>query len=88
MTDAPTCTEDGCTDEAVAESKAPDGTRWEPVCKRHAHGSFELGHDVRSIVEGDGVECPECGGRVRVSDAIFADCETCGADYLRDEVGL
>jgi predicted RNA-binding Zn-ribbon protein involved in translation (DUF1610 family) len=33
--------------------------------------------------------CPDCGqDELRVSDAVYADCENCGAAVLRNEVGL
>lgn len=35
------------------------------------------------------VPCPECGhGTLRVSDAVYADCDGCDAAVLRTEVGL
>lgn len=37
----------------------------------------------------DRYACPECDdGRLEVSDAIFADCDTCEATIRRDEVGV
>jgi hypothetical protein len=42
---AETCVE--CDGEATHEARAPDGTRWEPVCEDHADGAFERGHEVR-----------------------------------------
>ena len=34
-------------------------------------------------------ECPDCeDGALRVSDGVFATCDNCGADVLRNEVGL
>jgi len=36
-----------------------------------------------------GVPCPECEhGRVRVSDAVYADCDNCDAAVLRNEAGI
>lgn len=33
--------------------------------------------------------CPECGvGKMEVSDAIYAECDTCDYEAERDEVGL
>lgn len=35
------------------------------------------------------VPCPDCEhGTLQVSDAIYADCDTCDAAVLRNEVGL
>jgi len=40
----------------------------------------------------DGIEripCPECDhGRLRVSDAVYADCDNCDAAVERREVGI
>lgn len=36
-----------------------------------------------------GTECPECGDdSLRVSDAVYADCGSCGVTVERREVGL
>jgi RNA polymerase-binding transcription factor DksA len=33
--------------------------------------------------------CSECeDGTLRVSDGVYATCDNCGADVLRNEVGL
>lgn len=46
--------------------------------------SPESGGDRR-----DGAPCPECeDGTLYVADAIFADCDSCNAAVLRNEVGL
>jgi len=35
------------------------------------------------------IPCPECDhGRLTVSDAIFAECDNCDAEPLRNEVGI
>lgn len=33
--------------------------------------------------------CPECSdGRLKVADAVYADCDGCDAAILRNDVGL
>lgn len=35
------------------------------------------------------IPCPDCEhGELEVSDAVFADCDTCDAAVLRIEVGV
>jgi uncharacterized protein (DUF983 family) len=37
----------------------------------------------------DRIACPECEcGRLRVFDAVYADCDNCDAAVERREVGL
>lgn len=36
----------------------------------------------------DPAKCPDCGGRVLVSDTVYGECEDCERDIERNEVGV
>lgn len=73
-------------DNEEAAEKQREEWRQPPVPIYSTVEPVELHHSVRTAGR---VECPECeDGRLRVSDAIYADCDNCDAAVERHEVGL
>lgn len=59
------------------------------IAARQYRCDFPLMPPKRTVMAMSRIPCTDCGhGKLRATDAVYADCDNCDAAVLRNEVGI